>query len=287
MSPSYKILTRPAADRNFELDQIRDAGAKFVRLDASPNNQAQLDPVVDGVVARGMEPVLILYSSSAPQGVPLSGVADFVKSQAVKWKGKVRVFELLNEPDLNGWTPQTYTPVLKSAYPALKAGNPDAILSTGGIWTWRTDEGPEAPNMADWILQMYQAGAKGYFDAVALHLYEDPFKRGYWNPWDQAFHLTPSVRSVMNSYGDQHVPIWSSENGANVNKHGGESGAAQMISNQIKAVGVYPVAAVTTYTMGDDTLSSVTSPTSDGWGLLRIDRSRRPAWYAYQQGAGG
>jgi hypothetical protein len=248
-----------------------------------PNNQAQLDPVVEGVIARGMQPSLVLYGTVQPAtaGTP-ADVMTFARTQAAKWKGKVRVFELFNEPDMQGWTPQTYTTYLKAAYSGLKQGSPDAVLSTGGIWKWPSGPaGGLGQGMVEWVRQMYQAGAKGSFDAVALHLYEDPFVRGDWNPWDWAFLKNPSVRSVMDSYGDQKIPIWSSENGGNVGRHGGESGQQALVANQIKALGAYPVAAITTYAMFDDTLNA----NGDGWGLLRMDRSRRPAWYAYQQAA--
>ena len=45
----------------------------------------------------------------------------------------VDVFEILNEPDLVGWTPETYVPYLKAAYEGIKAARPEAVVSSGGI----------------------------------------------------------------------------------------------------------------------------------------------------------
>ena len=63
---------------------------------------------------------------------------------------------------------------------------------------------------------MYDAGAKGHFDVLSLHLYDDPFAAGTWNIWNMAFHMSPSVRSVMDAHGDQNVPIGATEAGGPV-----------------------------------------------------------------------
>src|SRR6476620_8112691 len=66
VATGYKILTRSAADRAYELDQIKAIGAKMVRFDSTPGNQSQVDAVVAAVLARGMEPMLILFGTTAP-----------------------------------------------------------------------------------------------------------------------------------------------------------------------------------------------------------------------------
>jgi hypothetical protein len=271
ISTGYKILTRTPAEQNYELDQIQAIGAKVVRFDSLPGNQAQVDPVVTGLLARGMEPFLILFGTTGP--ISPSTAASFASSQATKWKGRVRLYEFANEPDLDGWTPEQYTAALKTTYTALKAADPKAILVGGALWKW--DQGPTANpsgGAREWVRRMYAAGAKGYFDMLSLHLYDDPDQHGSWNLWDQAFTMSPSIRSIMDSNGDQAVPIISTESGGPVSTYG-EGGQATIVDHDFNHLYAGQLGMLFVYTMLNDDVS--------GFGLLRDDRTRRPAWSTF------
>ncbi len=269
IATGYGILQRSPSDQAFELDQIKAVGAKMVRFDSLPGNQAQVDPVVNGVLARGMEPMLVLFGTTPP--ISPSTAAAFAGSQAAKWKGKVRLYEFTNEPDLNGWDGTTYAKALIPVYDAIKAVDPNAIVSAGALWKGGT--GP-----VQFITDMYNAGAKGHFDALSMHLYDDPFAAGSWNVWNLAFNMTPSVRSVMDAHGDQAIPIGSTESGGPVYKYG-EDGQATIIAHDFDALASDPrLAFVCVYSMMDDPVA--------GFGLLRPDRTRRPAWTIFHDRAG-
>ena len=152
-------------------------------------------------------------SSSAPPARHPATAAAFASSQATKWKGRVRLYEFTNEPDLHGWTGTNYAKALIPAYNAIKAADPKAIVIAGALWT-----GAGGP--VKFVTDMYNAGAKGHFDVLSLHLYDDPFAAGTWNIWNMAFHTSPSVRSVMDAHGDQSIPIGATEAGGPVNKYG-------------------------------------------------------------------
>ena len=268
IATGYKILTRSAADQAFELDNIKAVGAKLVRFDSLPGNQSQVNPVVDGVLARGMEPILVLFGTTSP--VSPSTAASFAASQATKWKGRVRFYEFTNEPDLNGWNGTTYAQALIPVYNAIKAADPNAIVIAGALWT-----GAGGP--VQFVTDMYNAGAKGHFDVLSLHLYDDPFATGTWNIWNMAFHMNPSVRSVMDGHGDQAVPIGATEGGGPVYKYG-EDGQATIVGHDFDALANDPrLAFICIYSMMDDEVT--------GFGLLRGDRTRRPAWSVYQSRA--
>jgi len=267
ISTGYKILTRSAADQNFELDQMQAVGAKIVRFDSTPDNQPQVDTVVNGVLARGMEPMLILFGTTGP--ISPSAAALFARSQATKFKGRVRLYEFANEPDLSGWSGTTYAESLIPLYDAVKAADPNAIVIAGALW-----KGAGGP--VKFVTDMYNAGAKGHFDILSLHLYDDPLAVGDWNIWNMAFHMSPSVRSVMDANGDQNIPIGSTETGGPVSTYG-EAGQASIVSHDFDALADPRLAFVLTYSMMDDDVP--------GFGLLRPDRTKRPAWYAYQSRA--
>jgi hypothetical protein len=270
-----KSLYRTAVDRAFELDQIQaDANGHraVVRIDSTPENQPYLDAWVADALARNLEPMLILFGTTGP--VTTDAAASFAASQGAKWNGKIRLFELANEPDLSGWTPEQYTADLKAAYVALKSANPSAIMIAGALWKW--DAGPTANasgGAREWVSRMYEAGAKGYFDMLSLHLYDDADDHGSWNLWDQAFTMSPSIRSIMDANGDEAIPIASTESGGPTTKYG-EAGQATIVDHDFDHLYAGQLRMLLVYTMLNDDVP--------GFGLLRDDRTRRPAWFAFQ-----
>lgn len=271
-----KSLYRTAADRAFELDQIQAAAnghRAVVRIDSTPENQPYLDAWVADALARNLEPMLILFGTTGP--VTTDAAASFAAAQGTKWNAKIRLFELANEPDLSGWTPEQYTADLKAAYVALKSANPRAIMIAGALWKW--DVGPTANptgGAREWVSRMYKAGARGYFDMLSLHFYDDADDHGAWNLWDQAFTMSTSIRSIMDANGDQAIPIGSTESGGPTTKYG-EAGQATIVDHDFNHLYSGEIRMLLVYTMLDDDVP--------GFGMLRDDRTRRPAWYAFQQ----
>jgi polysaccharide biosynthesis protein PslG len=268
-------------DRAFDFAEMSALGVKYVRLDlvyGSSSWQAELDKVVTAALARGIEPVMILGGwLNYADRMTTAEYEAFAEEMADKYAGKARVFEVINEPDLAGWTPESYVPYLQAAYRGVKAGNPDAIVSTGGIGKFhcRVSPCPSGTGMVSWTRGLYDNGAKGYFDAYALHLYDDPQERGDWNVWDWAFVEAENVRGVLDANGDRAKPIWSSENGARPEGYSMER-RVEVIRNQVLAVKnqSFPLAASTHYTLQDDDLA--------GFGLLDASNVRQPTWYAYR-----
>jgi hypothetical protein len=83
---------------------------------------------------------------------------------AARWVGKVAAYEIWNEEDTSRWwagapDPAAYTRLLQSAYTAVKSADPNAAVVLGGL----------AGNDYDFLQGVYQAGGKGYFDAVGVH----------------------------------------------------------------------------------------------------------------------
>jgi hypothetical protein len=268
VATGYKILTRSAADQAFELDQIKAVGGKIVRFDSTTGNQSQVDAVVPAVLARGMEPLLVLGGTRGL--IDPAAAAAFAGSQAAKWRGRVRLYEFLNEPDLHGWTGTTYAQALIPVYDAIKAADPNAIVLAGALW-----KGAGGP--VQFVTDMYNAGAKGHFDMISLHLYDDPLAVGSWNIWNMAFHFSPSVRSVMDAHGDADIPIASTETGGPVTTYG-EAGQASIVGHDFDALSDPRLAFILVYSMLDDDVP--------GFGLLRPDRTQRPAWAVYKNRAG-
>src|SRR5206468_12585976 len=99
-----------------------------------------------------------------------------------------------------------------------------------------------------WVQRMYAAGAKGFFDALDLHLYDDPDIRDpSWNLWDWAFYNGGSnIRAYMDAQGDSAVPIICTEAGGPVPKYSEANQAAiidhgfnHLVSGQLGSYGAY------------------------------------------------
>src|SRR5262249_5541867 len=146
---------RSDADMNRELDEMRAVGVAWLRADvpwstAQPNGRgtpfdwAQSDRWVLAALSRGFKVLPILYFTPAwprPPGTsdkyPASDINDWAAyiSAAVEHYSAMGVgqFEIWNEPNLDGFfgtavSPEQYTELLKVAYIAAKAVNPNAFI---------------------------------------------------------------------------------------------------------------------------------------------------------------
>lgn len=139
--------------------------------------------------------------------------AEFVAALAHRFAPWVDAYEIWNEEDAPIWwtgapDPSAYAQLLQASYPAIKAADPNATVLVGGL----------TGNDYDFLEGLYRAGAKGSFDAVAVHTdtacnvaspYE--FLR---EPDDRimpdSFLGYREVHDVMVANGDQK-PIWMTE----------------------------------------------------------------------------
>lgn len=139
--------------------------------------------------------------------------AAFVGDLAGRWASNVSAFEIWNEENTSAWwaggpDPAAYAALLKAAYPAIKAADPNATVLLGGL----------AGNDYQFLEGVYQAGAKGSFDAVAVHtdtacdvLSPYAFLRGADNRMiPDSFLAYREVHAVMLANGDEK-PIWMTE----------------------------------------------------------------------------
>src|SRR5439155_12009323 len=88
--------------------------------------------------------------------------------------------------------------LLKATYAGIKRADPGAEVVGGAITV------KERPSPQKFVSDMYQAGAKRYFDSFAVHAYA-PSVGGVMD-------MIESIRRVMDWYGDP-APIWVNEFG--------------------------------------------------------------------------
>jgi hypothetical protein len=255
--------------------------------------------------AAGVKPVLVVMGApswangSTDRLVPPHSAAEFgsfTAALAARLRGKVAAYEIWNEPDEAAfWHPGPdvvkYTALLKAAHAAIKGADPAALVIAG----------PTTGNNYAWIDGLYDNGAKGSFDAIAVHTDTacldrgpDFFYRDSGQIGQYSFLGYQTVHGVMASHGDGDTPIWMTELGwSSTNKtcsrgHWagkkpagvGEVNQATYLKQAYHCLAFDPYVQVAMWFNLQDL-----SPTDDElnrYGLLRSDHSQKPSWGAFR-----
>ena len=198
-----------AQDLDKQLQVLKDAGVTDLRIavpwvyiqptSSTEYDWSKMDAVINAVSDAGFTVTASITGNPAWDGVPLAGApnpeayASFASATAERYAGKISAYEVWNEP--NGAlfyapvNPEGYTEVLKAAYTAIKAADPDALVVGGVLGAVRTVPGVTLDPVV-FLDRMYQAGASGYFDAISYHPYHYtmPFSQGLGeadSPWNR------------------------------------------------------------------------------------------------------
>ena len=147
--------------------------------------------------------------------------ANFVRAFTARYRGRVDMVIIWNEPNLSiEWgdrpvDPEAYTRLLRLAYTAAHEGNPEITVLGGALApTTEPEDSPSGMSDIRFLERMYEAGAAGAFDALAVHTY------GFTHPPQDTpdpavvnFRRVELLRAVMERYGDGDKPIVITESG--------------------------------------------------------------------------
>ncbi|MCL4354588.1 cellulase family glycosylhydrolase [Patescibacteria group bacterium] len=317
---SYKDYnTTYSGNIDKELDLIRDAGAKWVRLSLSwgwsegrakgtfdENYLSQLDSVVAKAQARGINVLFVtdgspFWANPGGKNYPPTNPQDYadwftVMVNRFKTKG-VHHWEVWNEPNLGrfwGGTPNAaqYVQLLKVSYAAIKAADPTATVISAGL-----AQGGGALEPTQFLKDLYAAGLKGNFDKIGFHPYCGKLSPDTWSsssPRD-SFPVTQyGIRQTMVDNGDSDKQIWLTEMGYSTYKNstGGtgtygvdEATQATYLKKAYQKVALdWPFVDVMFWFT---TRNSGTSPTNfeHNIGITTYDYVLKPAYDAYKQTA--
>ena len=167
-------------------------------------------------------------SDQAGNGPPdnYQDFADFVFALASRYKGRIRAYEIWNEPNLarewGGKPPNAaeYVRLLRLAYQAIKRADPNAMVISAGLTptgTWTAEATPDDM----YLDQMYKAmggRSDGYFDVLGAHApgYKAPpevspdeaaSSAAYHNQRFFCFRRVEDLRAIMVRYGDTNKQI--------------------------------------------------------------------------------
>ncbi len=149
--------------------------------------------------------------------------AKFVRAFAEHFKGRVQYLVIWNEPNVNfEWgyrpvDPEGYVKMLREVYPAAKEGNPDVKVLAGALAPTLAPPGStDAMSDLEYLQKMYDAGARDYFDVLAIHAY------GWKSPADEPpsanrvnFRRAELLREIMVKNGDAAKHAMITEGGWN------------------------------------------------------------------------
>jgi hypothetical protein len=148
---------------------------------------------------------------------------DFLHAFVAHFGGRIKYLIVWNEPNLSfewGYRPvdaESYTKLLQAVYPRIKEANPEALVLAAGLAPTLAPPGSEW-GMDDLVFlqRMYDAGAKPYFDMLAIHAY------GWTAPPDDPpapdrvnFARAQLIHELMARNGDGAKPCLITEAGWN------------------------------------------------------------------------
>jgi hypothetical protein len=295
------------ADLAVLFDAAKDARIGWVRIDfawsaveksAGVFDFSVYDAIAAAAAARGLSVYATIGSTPAwatdgpaGTGVPrfASDFAAFCTRAAARYGAGIAAWSFWNEPNVaSSWsgTRQQYIDViLKPGADAIHAASPGArvagpelanLVSNGAVWyRWLTDVIAQAGDRLD-VVSDHVYGATAA--AVTAKL-ETPTVFGsspaYWD------YISPSVKEVLEASGWLGKPFWLTETGWASDQIGEDAQAAQItgLLNDWATgqQGRAWLSHIFFYELVDDGNAGIPK-----WGILRSDRTAKPADAAYR-----
>jgi cellulase (glycosyl hydrolase family 5) len=301
-----------SAEQDQTVAATQDLGARWMRLvmawhdiEASKGSYRNLD-AYDTAIAKaassGAKVLVTVYTApswasgtSERESPPLhpADYADFMGFVADRYRGQVQAWELWNEQNTPGfWStgpdPAHYARMVKAAYPAVKAANPNALVVYGGTWE----------NDYEYLERAYAAvpNLGQYYDVMATHPFNgvDPPEHVAVNADGRiakhSFAGYREIRRTMLEHGD-NKPIWFTELGwATFDGSWGvtEAQQADFLTRAYSCANEDPyVHLAIWYALRNHPFGGDSAEWEHQLGLTRTDFSHKPSYDAFKNRAGG
>ena len=288
------------ADNWAMLDDTRPGWARhFVVWNGQRTTDGGYDEIVAEEERRGIKTLFVVTGLGGTRA-DVGAYSAFMGSLAARYKGRVDAYEIWNEADEAGFwpggpDPVGYVALLKASYGAVKRVDPAAKIVFS----------PLVGNNFDFVDAAYRAGAKGHFDAMAVHTDTACSVAGPTEYYRDAGRLARfvflgyrTVRETMLAHGDDK-PIWMTEFGWSATqrrcdrgtwagqKAGGvpEHVQAQFLREAYHCMKEDPYLEVAMWFNSRDLHGDGSE--LDSYGLRRADGSHRPAYAAFKDVARG
>jgi len=168
---------------------------------------------------------------------------------------------------------------LQHGYRGVKAGNPNAKVISAGL----------AGSDEHYLQELYNAGAKGYFDLLGVHAYthgQSPFAAVDPTEPGCSFTWLAKMRSTMEKNGDPGKKIWITETGwqtSDVAYHVSQKTQAKYTYDAYKRLYQDFPYVETLFVYGVRDAGSSRYRSSDNYGLLKRNYSQKLAYTQYKR----
>jgi cellulase (glycosyl hydrolase family 5) len=261
-----------------ELPLAAELGARTLRIEfpwalIEPRrgrfDWARADYIVRAARSRKvtLQPVIVhtpAWAAKDPNAPPsASAVSSFAGALARRYRGRIRYYELWNEPDLARYwagTVQQYVQrVLKPGYKAIKRADPRARVLLGG------------PSRADgaWFESVYRFGGGRSFDIAAYHVYSGP---------NEVLNGAGIMSQVLKNHRQAGKPLWLGEYGTT---EAGLQARQQEAMIETVLTGAAPVAMAQWYSLRDTEIMTCCPPNllfGEPYGLVTKTYERKSSF---------
>jgi hypothetical protein len=169
-------------------------------------NWTWTDDVVNHSLKNGKEIMFCIHAHSYSQPAlnkVLNGDdsewEEAVRSRVERYKGKVKYWEICNEPNARGCTPLQYVALAKTAHRVIREVDPKAkIVGLCGVSSY-----PE------WTEEVLAKGGGATIDVLSFHNYIGNSPISTW----RQYHKIERVKNSMRKHLGKVIPIWNTEVG--------------------------------------------------------------------------
>jgi hypothetical protein len=140
-------------------------------------------------------------SGSAAEPQDIEDWKNYIRTVASRYKGKIRHYEIWNEPNLADFFSGTVRQMLtlaREAYKILKDIDPDVIVVSPSA---------TAANGIPWLESYFSLGGTEYADIIGYHFYV------FADPPEAMVPLIRTVKETMKRYGAGNKALWDTEAG--------------------------------------------------------------------------
>jgi hypothetical protein len=217
---------------------------------------------------------------------------NYAYEMALRYKGKIDVWELWNEPDVEITfkcdcdRAQKYADMLREGYNAIKRANPDATVLIGGLSIHDTYDG--GMQFLDQVVA--DSGGQLNFDVLSIHPYMPDRPPESTDPrtvvQNFPYRLEMSYQWLA-AHGAADKEIWITEDGYSTCSECGNLGvseeeqARRLIRLYVIAMGAKNVTHFSYFQLKDK-FNAGPADLFGNMGILRNDLSEKPAYTAYK-----
>ncbi len=206
-------------------------GGQFFNAAARRSTWDKYDEIVDLAEETGIEiiaridraPAWARGNQANPTAPPtdLNDYGRFLRAFATRYRGRVRHYQIWNEPNLaHEWggsppSPSGYARLLRVANLAIKRVDDDNVVIAAPMAA-TLENSPRAMDEVQFLRRMYETGAGDHLDVQAANAFglEHPPERPP-DPDVLNFRRVEFVRELMVEFGLRNKPVWFNEYGWN------------------------------------------------------------------------